>query len=512
MIALLSLGATPALAQESSGVDKAINDALGPFAAWISGIVFWAPPIENFPPLIVLWMVGAGVFFTIYLKFINVRGFKHSIDITRGAYDDPDDPGETTHFQALMTALSATVGLGNIAGVAVAISIGGPGATFWMIVAALFGMTLKFTECSLALKYRHEWEDGQVSGGPMYYLDIGLQEKGWPKWGAKFCAGFFAFATIGAAVGAANMFQVGQARIQFLEIVGDDGFFANNAWVFGLIFAAVIGVVIIGGIKSIARVTEKLVPFMAGLYIAAGLVIIVLNITEFLPAIGKIIGGAFTGEAAAGGVVGAFVTGIQRAAFSNEAGLGSAAIAHSSAKTDLWIREGFVAQLGPVIDTIIVCVVTASVIVITGVYEGAGESVEGVSLTSEAFGSSISWFPQLLSIAVILFAFSTIISWSYYAVKASNYLFGESTIVVRSTQILFLIFVVLGSALTLENVVPLMDALIFLMPVMNILGLYVLGSEVKKGLAEYWDALRSGEMKTYAEEQEAQAGASAPDG
>lgn len=507
MVALSALGAGPAFAQESlGGVDKAINDALGPFASWISGIVFWAPPIENFPPLIVLWMIGAGVFFTFYLKFINVRGFKHSIDITRGAYDDPDDPGETTHFQALMTALSATVGLGNIAGVAVAISIGGPGATFWMIVAAIFGMTLKFTECSLALKYRHEWEDGQVSGGPMYYLDIGLQEKGWPKWAAKFCAGFFAFATIGAAVGAANMFQVGQARIQFLEIVGQEGFFANNAWVFGVIFAIVVGIVIIGGIKSIARVTEKLVPFMAGLYIAAGLVIIALNISEFLPALGSIIGGAFTGQAAAGGVVGAFVTGIQRAAFSNEAGLGSAAIAHSSAKTDLWIREGFVAQLGPVIDTIIVCTVTASVIVITGVYEG-GEGAEGVSLTSEAFGSSISWFPQVLSVAVILFAFSTIISWSYYAVKASNYLFGESTIVVRSTQLLFLFFVVLGSALSLENVVPLMDALIFLMPVMNILGLYVLGSEVKKGLADYWDAFQSGEMQTYAQEQEAQAGA-----
>jgi AGCS family alanine or glycine:cation symporter len=207
MVALLSLGAGPAVAQETSAVDKAINDALGPFASWIAGIVFWAPPIENFPPLIVLWMVAAGVFFTFYLRWINLRGLKHSVDIVRGAYDNPDDPGETTHFQALMTALSATVGLGNIAGVAVAISIGGPGATFWMIVAAIFGMTLKFTECSLAVKYRNEWPDGQVSGGPMYYLDIGLREKGWPTWAAKFCAGFFAFATVGAAIGAANMFK-----------------------------------------------------------------------------------------------------------------------------------------------------------------------------------------------------------------------------------------------------------------------------------------------------------------
>ncbi|MBW3605660.1 MAG: amino acid carrier protein [Actinobacteria bacterium] len=509
MVALLAVGASPAFAQESvGGIDQAVNDALGPFSEWIAGVVFWAPPIENFPPLIVLWLVGAGIFFTFYLKWINIRGFKHSIDVTRGAYDDPDDPGETTHFQALMTALSATVGIGNIAGVAVAISLGGPGATLWMVIAAIFGMTLKFTECSLALKYRNEFEDGHVSGGPMYYLDMGLQEKGWPKWAAKFCAGFFAFATIGGAVGAANMFQVGQAQIQFLQIVGEEGFWADNAWVFGLIFAIIIGIVIIGGIRSIARVTEKLVPFMAGFYILAGVIIIILNIDQFLPALGAIIGGAFTGEAAAGGVVGAFVVGIQRAAFSNEAGLGSAAIAHSSAKTDLWIREGFVAQLGPVIDTIIVCVVTASVIVITGVYESAGENVEGVSLTSEAFGTKIGWFPQVLSVAVILFAFSTMISWSYYAVKAANYLFGESTMVVRLTQLLFLLFVVAGAALSLENVVPLMDALIFLMPLMNVLGLYVLGSEVKKGLAEYWDALQSGEMMTYAQEQEAQAGTS----
>jgi AGCS family alanine or glycine:cation symporter len=508
-IGLLLAPASAALAaDESGGIDQAINDALGPFSDWIASVVFWAPPIENFPPLIVLWLVAGGVFFTFYLRWINIRGFKHSIDITRGAYDDPDDPGETTHFQALMTALSATVGLGNIAGVAVAISLGGPGATFWMVVAAVFGMTLKFTECSLAVKYRNEFEDGHVSGGPMYYLDVGLRDKGWPPWLAKSLAGFFAFATIGGAVGAANMFQVGQAQVQFLEIVGDDGFWANNAWVFGLIFAIIIGIVIIGGIRSIARVTEKLVPFMAGFYILAGLVIIVLNIDQFFPALGAIISGAFTGQAAAGGVVGAFIVGIQRAAFSNEAGLGSAAIAHSSAKTDLWVREGFVAQLGPVIDTIIVCVVTASVIVITGVYEGAGDDVEGVSLTSEAFGTKIGWFPQVLSIAVILFAFSTMISWSYYAVKAANYLFGESTLVVRGTQLLFLLFVVAGASLTLENVVPLMDSLIFLMPLANVLGLFFLGSEVKQGLSEYWDALQSGEMKTYAQEQEAQAGAS----
>jgi AGCS family alanine or glycine:cation symporter len=504
----LLLLAPAAGAAESSGVDKAINDALGPFAEWAATVVFWGPTIgETQLPLVVILLVGGAIFFSVYNQFINLRGFRHSIDVTRGAYDDPDDPGETTHFQALMTALSATVGLGNIAGVAVAVSLGGPGATFWMVVAAFFGMCTKFVECSLGVKYRNEYEDGHVSGGPMYYIDRLSDKFSWmPDGVSKAFAAFFALATIAGGLGAANMFQTNQAYAQFLEIVGEDSFFGNNAWVFGLIFATIIGIVIIGGIKSIARVTEKLVPFMAGIYLLAAAVIILLNITELPTALWRIFSGAMTGASVAGGFIGALVVGIQRSAFSNEAGLGSAAIAHSSAKTDLHIREGFVAQLGPFIDTVIICSATALIIVITGVYEGAGDEVEGVSLTSEAFAQRIPWFPSVLAIAVILFAFSTMISWSYYGVKAANYLFGESTLVVRGFQIVFLISVVVGASLALENVVPLMDALIFLMPLANILGLLFYAKEIRQDLREYWTAYQSGEMKTYAEEQ-AEAGA-----
>ncbi|HEX6257713.1 MAG TPA: alanine/glycine:cation symporter family protein [Euzebyales bacterium] len=500
---LLLLAPAAHAGQEQSGVDKAVNDTLGPVAEFAAGVVFYAVPIgETSLPLIVVWLFGGAIFFTVYNKFINLRGFRHSIEVTRGAYDDPDDPGETTHFQALMTALSATVGLGNIAGVAVAVSIGGPGATFWMVVAAFFGMSTKFVECSLGVKYRNEFEDGHVSGGPMYYIDR-LSDKypSIPSWAAKAVAAFFAVATIGGGLGAANMFQTNQAYVQFLEIAGEDSFFGNNAWAFGLIFATIVGIVIIGGIKSIARVTEKLVPFMAGIYLLAAAVIIVLNITELPTALWRIFSGAMTGASVAGGFIGALVVGIQRSAFSNEAGLGSAAIAHSSARTDLHIREGFVAQLGPFIDTVIICSATALIIVITGVYEGAGDEVEGVSLTSEAFAQRIPWFPSVLAIAVILFAFSTMISWSYYGVKAANYLFGESTLVVRGFQIIFLIAVVVGASLALENVVPLMDALIFLMPLANVLGLFFYAKEIREDLREYWNAYQSGEMKTYAEEQ-----------
>jgi AGCS family alanine or glycine:cation symporter len=508
-LGLLTLGwvlllAPAASAAQDGGIDATINEALGPFSERISGIVFWGPTLgETTLPLIVVWLVGAAVYFTIRMKFINIRGFRHSVDVVRGAYDDPNDPGETSHFQALTTARAATVGLGHIAGVAVAISLGGPGATRWMFVAAMFGMTTKFVECGLAVKYRREFEDGHVSGGPMYYIDRMSVNFGWPRPLAKVLAGFFALATIGGGLGAANMFQVNQAYAQFLELdfIGSEGFWAGNAWAFGVIVAVLVGIVIIGGIHSIARVTEKIVPLMAAIYLLAALVIIGFNLGQLPTALAMIFTDAFTGEAAAGGFVGAFVVGIQRSAFSNEAGLGSAAIAHSTARTDLPIREGLVALLEPFIDTIIICTATASIIVITGVYEGAGGEVEGVTLTSEAFAQRFSWFPNILAIAVILFAFSTMISWSYYGVKASNYLFGESTAVVRTFQVVFCVMIVIGAALSLENVVPLMDSLIFLMPITNVLALLVYSNEVRDDLREYWTAYQSGEMRTYAEEQ-----------
>ncbi|HSK90489.1 MAG TPA: alanine/glycine:cation symporter family protein [Euzebyales bacterium] len=499
---LLVLAPAARAAEAGGGIDTAINDALGPVSEVMSRYVFY--PVPGLPvelPLIVVWLIAGAVFFTFYNRFINIRGFAHSVQILRGQYDDPDDPGETTHFQALMTALSATVGLGNIAGVAVAITIGGPGATFWMVVAAFFGMSTKFVECSLAVKYRYEYEDGHVTGGPMVYIERLRENRGWPSWAAKGAAAFFSVATIGGAIGAANMFQVGQAYQQFLTQVGEDSPLAMPGWVFGLIMAVAVGVVIIGGIRSIARVTAKLVPIMAGVYLLAAAVILILHIGDIPAALARIVGGALSGESIAGGVFGAIVAGIQRSAFSNEAGLGSAPIAHSSAKTDLWIREGFVAQLGPFIDTVVICTATALVIVITGVYETAGEEVEGVTLTSQAFAERISWFPWILMVAVILFAFSTIISWSYYGVKASNYLFGESTVVVRGFQVVFCLFIIVGGALTLEQVVPLMDSLIFLMPLANVLALYVYAGEIRDDLNEYWRAYRSGEMLTYEQEQ-----------
>ncbi|WP_370325847.1 alanine/glycine:cation symporter family protein [Euzebya sp.] len=495
--------AAPAAAAEPGAVDRAVERVIGPIAERLSGIVFYAVPLGDVEvPLIVVYLIGAGALFTVYFGFINVRGFRHSVDVTRGVYDDPDDPGETSHFQALMTALSATVGLGNIAGVAIAITIGGPGATLWMVVAALVGMSTKFVECSLAVKYRRTAADGSVLGGPMYYLEDGLQQRGSPRWLAKGLAVFFAVAAMGGAIGAGNMFQSNQAYQQFLAVAGDDGVFAANGWAFGLILAVAVAVVIVGGIRSIARVTEKLVPLMAGLYVTAGVVIIAINVQQVPSALGEIVSGAFTGAGVAGGIVGAFIAGIQRAAFSNEAGLGSAAIAHSSARTDMSIRDGFVAQLEPIIDTVIVCTVTALVIVITGVHEGAGAEVEGVTLTSEAFAQDISWFPTVLAVAVIMFAFSTMISWSYYGVQAAEYLFGAHPLVARGFQLVFCAFVVVGAALSLDSVVPLMDSLVFMMCLGNVIGLAVLAPELRRELREYWALHRGGGMPTYAEEVE----------
>ena len=499
VLATAGFGGT-AFAQEGEGVDAAVNAALGPVAEVVASVVFFSVPVFGVDvPLILVWLIVGSVFFTGYLGLINIRGFGHSIDIVRGKFDDPSDSGETTHFEALTTALSATVGLGNIAGVAIAITIGGPGAAFWMIVAAFFGMSLKFAECSLGVKYREEFEDGQVSGGPMYYIEKGLEKRGISKAIYKPMAVFYALAVMGGAFGAANMFQVNQAYNQFLELsfISGDGFWGSNAWVFGLIMAIGVGIVIIGGIKSISKVTSKLVPGMAAVYILAAIAILIANASEIPAAFSNIFLGAFTGEGVTGGIFGALIAGLQRSAFSNEAGLGSSAIAHSSAKTDLWIREGFVAQLEPFIDTVIVCTTTALVIVVTGVYESADESVVGVTLTSEAFAQRFDFFPNVLAVAVILFAFSTMISWSYYGVKAANYLFGESSVVVRTFQVVFCIFVVIGAPLALESIVPLMDALIFLMPLANLVALYVMAPEIKEDLTNYWNAYQDGTMDRY---------------
>ncbi len=398
-------------------------------SGWITGLVFYGPSAngEYTIRIVVIWLITAAIFFTIWLGFINVRGFKHAIDLVRGKYSDPNDAGEVSHFQALATAVSGTVGLGNIAGVAIAIAIGGPGATFWMIVAGFLGMSLKAAECMLGVKYRQEHADGTVSGGPMYYLRDAVKDLGKPGLG-KGLAAFFAVCMIGGAVGGGNMFQSNQATAQIVsQVGGEESFLGRNTWIMGLLFAAAVGAVIIGGIKSIAKVTEKIVPFMAVLYLGACLIVLLGNFGEIPAAFGSILDGAFTGEGAAGGVIGALIVGFQRAAFSNEAGLGSASVAHSAVRTKEPATEGFVALLEPFIDTIVICTMTALTIIITKAYlDPAASELGGVALTSNAFASVLPWFPKVLAVAVVLFAFSTMISWSYYGMKATGYLFGDN--------------------------------------------------------------------------------------
>ncbi len=476
----------------ASGVDDAINEFVAPIVNPFVGMIFSPLPfIDVNVPWIVVWLVVAAIVFTLYLGFINFRGFAHAIRLVKGDYTDPNEPGEVSHFQALATALSGTVGLGNIAGVAVAVSIGGPGATFWMILAGLLGMSTKFVECALGVKYRNTNPDGSVSGGPMYYLSKGLANRGNPAFG-RTLAVLFSVCAVGGALGGGNMFQANQAFKQVVGVTGGDlSFFADKGWLFGVIMAVIVGVVIIGGIKSIAKVTEKVVPFMAIIYVGAALVIILVNYTHIGPAFAAIIDGAFTGSGVAGGVVGAMIQGFKRAAFSNEAGVGSAAIAHSAVKTKEHMSEGFVSLLEPFIDTVVICTMTALVIIITGQLH-EGQELTGVALTSAAFESAISWFPYILAIAVVLFAFSTMISWSYYGLKAWTYLFGESIRAEMTFKIMFLIFVVIGASMNLGPVIDFSDAMIFAMALVNIIGLYRLVPEIKADMNDYWSRLQSG--------------------
>ena len=509
-LALLILFASnvAALAQdaaEAGGIDAAVNNAFSAATGWFVSFIFSDLPGTSFP-WIVLWLVVGATVFTVYFGFIQFRAFKHAIQLVKGDYSDPNDAGEVSHFQALATALSGTVGLGNIAGVAVAIGIGGPGATFWMILAGLMGMASKFTECTLGVKYRNEFANGTVSGGPMYYMEKGFAERGIP--GGKFFAVLFAIFCILGSLGGGNMFQANQAHAQLANIFGD-----FPGWITGVVFAAVVFAVIVGGIKSIARVTEKIVPFMGVLYVVAALIIILANIDQIGVAFGRIFEGAFTGLGVAGGLVGALIQGFKRAAFSNEAGVGSAAIAHSAVKTKEPITEGFVSLLEPFIDTVVICTMTALVIIISdqlitdqnGMFllNDDGATIQtvgdtsGVALTSAAFATAFSWFPIVLAIAVILFAFSTMLSWSYYGLKAWTYLFGEGKAKEIAFKVLFCVFVVIGAAASLGPVIDFSDAAIFAMAVVNIAALYVLMPIVKKELDSYWSRLKSGEIRKY---------------
>lgn len=507
---MMLLHLTASAQEAGSTVDDMINEVMEPVTNAINAVVFFTIPIGDMDvPFVLIWLIVGAIFFTIYMKFINVRGFKHAIDVVRGKYDNPDDAGEVSHFQALTAALSGTVGVGNIAGVAVAVSLGGAGATFWMILAGLFGMSSKFVECTLGLKYRKKKEDGTVSGGPMYYLSEGLAKQGKAGLG-KVLAAIFAIACIGGSFGGGNMVQINQATQQLIDVTGgESSMFYDNGWIFGAIMAIVVGIIIIGGIKSIAKVTDKIVPFMVAIYVVAALIVIGNNVTNLGWAFGQIIGGAFSPDAIYGGFVGVLILGFKRAAFSNEAGIGSASIAHSAAKTDEPISEGVVALLEPFIDTVVICTMTALVIIFADYGEftpnealisaspGGDGVATGIGLTSSAFAQTISWFPIVLSVAVILFALSTMISWSYYGIKAWTYLFGDSKMTITIYKVVFCLLVIVGAAISAQQVFDFGDAMIFAMAFPNVLGLYFLAPEIRKDLKHYFDRIRSGEIKAY---------------
>ena len=447
-------------------------------------------------PLIVAVLVAGGVYFSFYFGWLSIRGFKHSIDIIRGRYDNPDDPGEISHFQALTSALSATIGLGNIAGVAIAVSVGGPGAVFWMLLTALIGMSSKLASCTLAVMYRNVHPDGRVSGGPMYYLEKGLATIGLAQFG-RTLAVIFAFLTIGGSLGGGNMFQANQT----LEILGTvSPWFKSYNWVMGMVMAGLVALVIIGGIRRIGRVTSRIVPGMCLLYVITAVFIIAWNIQAVPATLARIVSDAFTGPAMYGGFLGVLVMGVRRAAFSNEAGLGSAAFAHAAAKTDEPAREGMVAMIGPFIDTIVICLMTALVCTITGVFErpefqSGGGSIVGVRMTAAAFDSFIPGARYVLAVAVLLFAYSTMISWSYYGERAWEYLFGQGSVLVY--RLIFVFFVFAGSVITLGNVIGFSDMMILGMAFPNILGGVLLSPQIKATLNEYWGRLQRGEMKVY---------------
>ena len=479
--------------EKAASIATNIDSQFGIIVENMDNVLFWKP-VKAVPiPLIVAILLCGSVFFTIYHKWLNIRGFKHAIDITRGRYDNPNDPGEISHFQALTSALSATVGLGNIAGVAVAIQAGGPGAVVWMMLIGLFGMTAKFNECTLAMVYRKVRPDGTVDGGPMHYLEIGLQERGFPFPIAKCFGLVFAIFCIGGSFGGGNMFQANQATSAVRGMIGDR---PGLDWFFGSLLAFLVGLVIIGGIKRIGQVTEKIIPLMCGIYVLAGIIILVLHANKIPEAAVLIVRSCVSPEAAYGGFIGVLVQGIRRAVFSNEAGVGSAAIAHAAAKTDEPVREGMVAMLGPFIDTVVICTMTALVVIVSGAYN-TPEAGKGVEMTRWAFSETLSWFPTVLNISVFLFAYSTMISWSYYGEKAWQYIFGTTKKAIIIYRILFLGFIVLGAVASLENVITFSDLMILSMAFPNIIGGVILAPRVKVLLQDYWRRYKADEFTVY---------------
>lgn len=481
-----------------TGFENWVNGIFDPLADFVSSIIFFGVTINGATvPLVIVWLILAAVVFTVYFKGLQFWAWGHALELIRGKFGRKTDPGEVSHFQALCSALSGTVGLGNIAGVAIAVTVGGPGATLWMILAGFFAMATKFLECTLGIKYREEHADGSVTGGPFKYLPVAFKRFGDPF--SKTMTSVYAVAILCFGIAGGNMFQANQTFAQLKNVTGgDDGALGSDwaALIFGIVLASLTGLVIIGGIKSIGKVTSKLVPGMALMYITICFVVIAFNADGIGTAISTIVTEAFNPQGVAGGALGVMIVGFQRAAFSNEAGLGSAAIAHSAVKTKRPVTEGIVATLEPFFDTVIICTVTAVTIVIVSpqswldareeLAAGSGASYDGVVLTSDAFESVSSWFPALLGLAVALFAFSTLLTWSYYTLKAWTTLFGRSVFKERLYQLIFCLFAVLGSVVNMTAVINLADAVLFVCAFVNILALYLLMPEIKKDFVVYW--------------------------
>jgi AGCS family alanine or glycine:cation symporter len=543
---LTTVGPSTALAQESTGGaegattsaaepaaakhESVLNHALGEFNGWVATVLFFSVTGNTFDipeidrdgepvldehgkqkergvgfPFIVFVLVAGGVFFSFFYRFINVRAIRHAIDIVRGKFDREEDAGDVSHFRALTSALSATVGLGNIAGVAIAIQMGGPGAVLWMMIAAFFGMSLKFNSCTLAQMFRRTNLDGSVSGGPMYYLDLGLRQVGGDgsplAMAGKALAFVYALMIMGGSFGGGNMFQANQS---FSAVASSFDVSPDGASTFGIVLAVLVGLVIIGGIQRIGAATARIVPAMVSIYVVASLYVIFANVSRVPETLGLIFSMAFSESAAFGGVVGVLVMGFQRASFSNEAGIGSAAVAHAAAKTDQPVREGMVAMLEPVIDTMLVCLMTALVVIMSGAWNDPalidlGGDLKGVQLTAAAFSTEISWFPYVLTGCVLLFAYSTMISWAYYGERGWIYIVdhlgpgaGQRSLI--GYRLIFVVFVYVGAVTKPGHVLNFSDYMILCMAFPNILGGVILAPTVKRALTKYWQSFQKGEF------------------
>jgi AGCS family alanine or glycine:cation symporter len=467
-------------------MDEVIEGVMQPLADGLSAVVFITVPLFGAElPLVVAWLVGGAVFFTVALRGINLTGLPRSLRVLLGAFDSEEAPGEVSHAQALATALSGTVGIGNIGGVAVAVVAGGPGATLWMILAGFLGMATKAAECTLGVRYRTVHPDGTVEGGPMQTLSRGLAEQGMPRLGRALGA-FYAGGILIGCLGIGNMFQANQALAQFVVVTGGEAsFVADRGWLFGLGLAVVVATVTLGGIRSIAKVAGVLVPAMGILYVVGALAVIVVNAEALPGAVVAIVRGALAPEGVAGGALGAMVVGFQRAVFSNEAGIGSAAIAHSAVKTDKPGTEGLVGLLEPFVDTVVICTLTALVIGTTAQAdpEFLSSGVEGVAMTSAAFGRAFAWAPIPLAVAALLFAFSTMLSWSYYGLRGATYLLGNKAWVRHGFNAVFCLFIVLGAAVQLEAVLAFSDAMVFVLCIPNLMGLFLMTPVIREELA-----------------------------